>query len=169
MLHRGERPAVTGHDIADGVRGRQHRDDGASLADGVARRVGDLHAIARQRLSLLARPVPRPHLEPRGRDVPGDRAAHDPRSEDRHSVDFGHVRLDTRGPGSQPPLGSPADRARRGGSGALSPAIRSSGAERPSEGRGLRGQYVADGADGQVPRNARPRTRSDPEGSSLKR
>src|SRR4051794_8266692 len=67
------------------------------------------------------------------------------------------------------PLGSPADRARRGGSGALSPAIHSSGAEYPSEGRGLRGQYVVDGVDGQVPRNARPRTRSGPEGSSLKR
>ena len=66
-------------------------------------------------------------------------------------------------------VGWPVDRARRGGSGALSPAIRSSGAERPSEGRGLRGQYVAGGVDGQVPRNARPRTRSDPEGSSLKR
>ena len=66
-------------------------------------------------------------------------------------------------------VGCAADRARRGGSGALSPAIRSSGAERPSEGRGLRGRYVAGGVDGQVPRNARPRTRSDPEGSSLKR
>ena len=53
-------------------------------------------------------------------------------------------------------LDSVADRARRGGSGALSPAIRSSGAERPSEGRGLRGQYVAGGVEGQVPRNARP-------------
>ena len=66
-------------------------------------------------------------------------------------------------------LGSAVDRARRGGSGALSPAIRSSGAEFPSEGSAFGVSTPVEGVDGWVPCGERSRTRSGPEGSSLKR
>ena len=66
-------------------------------------------------------------------------------------------------------LGSIADRARRGGSGALSPAIRSSGAEFLFKGSAFGVSTPVEGVDGRVPCGERSRTRSGPEGSSLKR
>ena len=53
-------------------------------------------------------------------------------------------------------LGSEVDRARRGGSGALHPQSALAGLNAHPRIRGLRGQYVAGGADGQVPRDERP-------------
>ena len=147
------------HGGGSGVLRAWHEDEARRLRGG--RRGNHLRSPGRpaspvSRQAGRARPLDRqPFLRP----------PPDPLVEGRHEgslparADHGPVRR----------LGSPTDRARRGGSGALSPAIRSSGAECPSEGRGLRGQYAADGVDGQVPRNARPRTRSGPEGSSLKR
>ena len=54
-------------------------------------------------------------------------------------------------------LGLRVDRARRGGSGALSLAIRSSEAESPLEGPGLRGQRAGSGVDGPVSRTTSAR------------
>src|SRR5829696_10494028 len=61
------------------------------------------------------------------------------------------------------------DRARRGGSGALNPQSALAGLNSLSRGSGPRGQRAANGVDGRVPRGAGSRTRSGPEGSSLKR
>ena len=60
------------------------------------------------------------------------------------------------------------DRARRGGSGALYPQSALAGLNSLPRGTAP-GQRAADGVDGRVPRDVGPRTRSGPEGSSLKR
>ena len=67
------------------------------------------------------------------------------------------------------PLPSAADRARRGGSGALHPQSALAGLNPLSRGAGPRASASRAGVDGQVPRDGGPRTRSGPEGSSLKR
>ena len=64
---------------------------------------------------------------------------------------------------------SVADRAEAGGSGALSPAIRSSGLNSRTRGFGSRGQYAGQRRRWPGPRGERSRTRSNPGGSSLKR
>ena len=64
---------------------------------------------------------------------------------------------------------STADRARRGGSGALHPQSALAGPNPRPRGWALGASTPVEGVDGQVPRGERSRTRSDPGGSSLKR
>ena len=65
-------------------------------------------------------------------------------------------RVGCRARGRRRPLGCGLDRARRGGSGALSLAIRSSEAESQAEGCGRRVSASGDGADGPGPARRRP-------------
>jgi hypothetical protein len=67
------------------------------------------------------------------------------------------------------PLSSPSDRARRGASGALYPKSASAGHNSRPRGTSERVGSVQCDVDGEVPFGGRPRTRSGPEGSSLKR
>ena len=66
-------------------------------------------------------------------------------------------------------LSSLGDRARRGASGALYPQSATAGLNPRPRGRCEVHGLEQSGNDGEVPFGARPRTRSDPEGSSLKR
>ena len=66
-------------------------------------------------------------------------------------------------------LSSTGDRARRGASGALYPQSATAGLNSRPRGRCEGHGFEQSGVDGEVPFGGRPRTRSGPEGSSLKR
>ena len=74
------------HDVRVG----QHGQEEVGAARGIRRAVGHLGAVFSERLGLLARAVPGPHLQTLGEEVARHRDAHDPGSQDRHLRAFSH-------------------------------------------------------------------------------